>query len=123
MTDRFERDLLRGSLDLMVLSVLAEEPRYGYALQQKIRESSQDQIQLPAGTLYPLLHKLENEGWIRSSWDESTGRKRKWYELTKSGKKRLETQASQWHRYVGTIRGLLDGIVPEPKATRQGWNL
>lgn len=117
MTDRFERDLLRGSLDLMVLSLLAEEPRYGYSLQQKIRESSGDQIQLPAGTLYPLLHKLENEGWIRSSWDESTGRKRKWYELTKSGRKRLASQAAQWNRYVGAIRGLLEGVVPPPPKT------
>lgn len=103
---------------MMVLSILAEESQYGYSLQQKIRESSAEQIQLPAGTLYPLLHKLENEGWIISKWDESTGRKRKWYEITKSGRKRLLSQAEQWTRYVGTVRRLLDSVVsPSPKTT------
>lgn len=82
MTDPIHRDLLRGSLELMVLSILAEEPKYGYLIQKKIRQSSDDQVKLPAGTMYPLLHRLEDDGLINSGWDDSTGRKRKWYQLT-----------------------------------------
>ena len=89
MSDRFQRDLLRGSLDLMVLSVLAGEKKYGYLIQKEVREASSGRVDLPAGTLYPLLHKLEDERLIKSSWDASTGRDRKWYELTPAGRKRL----------------------------------
>jgi PadR family transcriptional regulator, regulatory protein PadR len=93
MEHAFDSDLLRGSLDLMVLSVLAEGPKYGYALQQSLRTASYGRIDPKAGTLYPLLHRLEDDGLIRAKWDESTGRRRKWYELTAAGRKRLMKQA------------------------------
>src|SRR6187401_2663800 len=108
MTDRFQRDLVRGSLDLMVLSVLAGGKKYGYLIQREVREASGARVELAAGTLYPLLHKLEDDGLIKSSWDDSTGRERKWYELTAAGKKRLSVQAQEWVDYAACIRQLLN---------------
>lgn len=106
-TDKFQRDLLRGSLNLMLLSVLAGDKKYGYLLQREVREASGGRVDLQAGTLYPLLHKLEADGLIRSSWDDSTGRRRKWYELTVAGQRRLRTQAAEWTDYADCIRQLL----------------
>jgi PadR family transcriptional regulator PadR len=108
--DRFSAELMRGSLDLMVLSVLIQERQYGYSLQQKLREVTAGRVPLPAGTLYPLLHRLETDKLIRSRWDVSSGRKRKWYEITRSGRARLDSQASQWMAYAECIRGLLQSV-------------
>ncbi len=107
MTQRFGPDLLRGSLDLMVLSILSRGSTYGYDLQQKLRDASRDLVQVQAGTLYPLLHRLESDGHIRSKWDNTEGRKRKWYELTAAGKKRLVAQAREWDQYVACIQTVL----------------
>ncbi len=104
----FGRDLMRGSLDLMILSVLGEEPHYGYLLQKRVHEVSGNMVRIQAGTLYPLLHKLESAGAIHSYWDSSTGRDRKWYEITDKGKRLLQDQATEWHRYVDCIRRLLE---------------
>ena len=117
MTDRFSAELMRGSLDLMVLSVLMQGPQYGYSLQQRLRDATAGRVPLPAGTLYPLLHRLETEKLIRSRWDDSTGRRRKWYEITRSGRARLGSQAGQWLAYAECIRSLLDtvpGLSPAP---------
>ena len=110
MTDPFSRELMRGSLDLMVLSVLAEGSQYGYRIQKRIREASSQQVSLPAGTLYPLLHRLEEDKLIRSRWETDGGRRRKWYELTASGERRLARQAQQWQSYAECIRQLLAPI-------------
>jgi PadR family transcriptional regulator, regulatory protein PadR len=110
MSQRFGPDLLRGSLDLMVLSVLAGGSTYGYDLQQRILEASGELVQLQAGTLYPLLHRLEADKLIRSRWEDSTGRKRKWYEITAAGKQRLQTQTAEWDRYVACIQSMLAPI-------------
>lgn len=107
MMERFQRELMRGSLDLMVLSVLADGAKYGYLIQKRVREAGGDMVKLQAGTLYPLLHRLEADGAIKSKWDHSTGRKRKWYELTAAGRRRIRDQAAQWDRYVACIRQLL----------------
>jgi PadR family transcriptional regulator, regulatory protein PadR len=107
VSDKFQRDLLRGSLDLMVLSVLAGGKKYGYLVQKEVRDASASRVDLQAGTLYPLLHRLEDEGLVRSVWDDSTGRKRKWYELTAAGRKRLNVQAKEWADYASCIRQLL----------------
>ena len=111
---KFERDLLRGSLDLMVLSVLAEDSQYGYSIQKRLQTVSMGKVKLPAGTLYPLLHRLETEKLIRSRWDESTGRKRKWYHLTAKGKKRLKVQANQWQQYAKCGSDLISGVASKP---------
>ena len=100
-------NLVRGSLDLMVLSVLAGGKKYGYLLQKEVRAASGERVDLPAGTLYPLLHRLEAEGLIRSTWDDSTGRERKWYEITATGRKRLVAQARHWTDYAACIQQLL----------------
>ena len=112
MTDTFQRDLLRGSLDLMVLSVLADQAKYGYMIQNQLREVSRGRVELKAGTLYPLLHRLEADKLIRSKWDDSTGRRRKWYELTPAGRKRLQVQSQEWHSYVECIGQLLAPVLP-----------
>jgi DNA-binding PadR family transcriptional regulator len=117
MTEAFNPQLLRGSLDLMLLSVLAEGPKYGYILQQRLREASAEMIDLQAGTLYPLLHRLEDEKLIRSKWDDSTGRRRKWYELTREGRARLKVQAREWNDYAQCILRLIRPILdasPKP---------
>src|SRR5262245_13059407 len=104
---KFNPELMRGSLDLMVLAVLASGRKYGYLLQQDLREASRGLVDVQAGTLYPLLHRLESDKLIRSKWDESTGRRRKWYELTDPGRKRLAAQAREWHEYAECLRALL----------------
>ena len=116
MSDKFQRDLVRGSLDLMVLSVLAGGKKYGYLIQREVREASGSRVELAAGTLYPLLHKLEDDGLIRSSWDASTGRDRKWYELTAAGKKRLAAQAQEWSDYAACVKQLLAVAQVKPVA-------
>jgi DNA-binding PadR family transcriptional regulator len=103
----FDRDLVRGSMDLMVLSALAEGPQYGYLIQKRIREASGNLVRIQAGTLYPLLHRLESSGAIKSRWDDTSGRDRKWYELTPAGQRMLQDQAGQWQEYVDCIRRLL----------------
>jgi DNA-binding PadR family transcriptional regulator len=117
VSDKFQRDLLRGSLDLMVLSVLAAGKKYGYLIQKEVREASASRVDLAAGTLYPLLHRLEADALIRSTWDDSTGRDRKWYELTAAGRKRLASQAQEWVDYAACIRQLLNSARIEPAVT------
>lgn len=103
----FHSDLLRGNLDLMVLSILAEGKLYGYLLQQKLREATQDRIGLTAGTLYPLLHRLEDDRLIKAHWDDETGRRRKWYVLTAKGESTLVQRAQQWQDYVACLNSIL----------------
>ncbi|MEM7784180.1 MAG: helix-turn-helix transcriptional regulator [Planctomycetota bacterium] len=118
MSEKFQKDLLRGSLDLMVLSVLSGGSQYGYSIQKKLATVSTGRIHLKAGTLYPLLHRLETEKLIKSRWDNSTGRKRKWYELTAKGKKRLKVQADQWQQYADCMANLLSGFITlDPKTS------
>jgi PadR family transcriptional regulator PadR len=115
MGDKFSSELMRGSLDLMVLSVLADGPKYGYLIQQRLREASRDMARLQAGTLYPLLHRLEADKLIRSRWDTGGGRKRKWYELSRAGQARLQQQAREWQVYAQCIRELISGVI-DPSA-------
>lgn len=113
----FNPELLRGSLDLMVLSVLAGGAKYGYLLQQELAQASGGQVDLPAGTLYPLLHRLEADRLVRTRWEEQTGRRRKWYELTADGRKRLASRAREWHRFAQCLGRMLEpavGPLPEP---------
>lgn len=106
-----DRDLVRGSLDLMILAVLTEGPAYGYSIQKRLREASGNLVRLQAGTLYPLLHRLEDKGLISSRWDATTGRDRKWYAMTKKGTRRLQHRAAVWHQYVECIRRVLGPVL------------
>ncbi len=110
MSDKFQSDLLRGSLEMMVLSVVAQESVYGYLIQKKLNLASGGKVKLPAGTLYPLLHRLESDKMIKSRWDATTGRKRKWYSVTARGKKRLKQQATQWQQYADCVSQLISGF-------------
>ncbi len=104
-------DMVRGNLDLMVLSALADGPKYGYLIQNALSKASGGTFTVQAGTLYPLLHRLEAEGWVRSRWDDSTGRKRKWYRLTPRGRKQLVHQAQQWREYADCIWRILAPVL------------
>ncbi len=114
MADANVAEFLRGNLDLMVLSVLADGSKYGYLVQQRLREAADSHLDVPAGTLYPLLHRLEADKLVRTKWETSTGRRRKWYELTAAGRRRLEQQARAWHDYAACLRQLLAPIVAAP---------
>lgn len=114
MTKSFSRELLRGSIDFMVLGVLADGPKYGYLIQQDMAKASSDRVKLPPGTLYPLLHRMEADRLIKSKWESETGRKRKWYEITAKGKRQLDAQVIQWQEYVDCVTQIIS-LVPGPK--------
>ena len=97
-------DLVQGTLDLLILKVIALEPMHGWAVAQRIRQISRDVLQVGQGALYPSLHKLEQNGWISSKWDVSENNRRaKYYTLTKAGRKILEQEAAQWERLSAAI--------------------
>lgn len=103
----FDRELLRGSLELIVLGELRRGAQYGYQILTSLTERSGGRVNLKAGTLYPILHKLEQEGCVRTWWDDSAGRDRKWYALTETGETRLQRNAREWIDYAATIRAML----------------
>ncbi|MGA3242193.1 MAG: PadR family transcriptional regulator [Bryobacteraceae bacterium] len=97
-------DLVQGTLDLLILKVVALEPMHGWAIAQRIRQMSGSVLQVGQGALYPSLHKLEQNGWISSEWAVSENNRRaKYYTLTKAGRKALEQEAAQWERLSGAI--------------------
>src|SRR5262245_53884414 len=99
----------------MVLSVLADGPKYGYLLQQQLRDTSRTRVDVQAGTLYPLLHRLEADKLVRTKWETETGRRRKWYELTAAGRRRLHEQSCAWHEYVECLKAFLAPAGASPK--------
>ena len=105
LDEKARRDLFRGSLDVMVLAVLADGPQYGYAIQRRVQQAAGQTIK--AGTLYPLLHRLEADGLVKPRWEKSTGRDRKWYELTPAGQRRLRTDAADWQAYLAQLQALV----------------
>lgn len=101
------RELVAASAEPLILSLLSKGESYGYAIIQEIKERSQDRIQWTDGMLYPVLHRMERNGWIESRWDESeTGRKRKYYSIKKEGKKALTEQREQWMLVHGVMANL-----------------
>ena len=101
-------DLVQGTLDLLVLKMLALEPMNGWSIGQRLKALSSDVLQVSDGSLYPALHKLENEGWIASEWRPSENNRRaKFYSLTRSGRKQLERESGNWDRLAGAITALL----------------
>ncbi|MBL8878095.1 MAG: PadR family transcriptional regulator [Phycisphaerales bacterium] len=103
----FDRELLRGSLELMVLGELQSGARYGYQILTSLSSRSCGRVNIKAGTLYPILHKLEQESCVRTWWDEQGGRDRKWYALTEAGEARLRRNATEWFDYAATVQMLL----------------
>jgi PadR family transcriptional regulator PadR len=96
--------LVQGTLDLLILKVIALEPMHGWALAQRIRQMSGDVLQVGQGALYPSLHKLEQNGWISAEWAASENNRRaKYYTLTKAGRKALDAETAQWERLAAAI--------------------
>ena len=97
-------DLVQGALDLLLLKILALEPLHGWAISQRLAQMSNTTLQVSDGSLYPALHKLELEGWIRAEWRTSElGRRAKYYALTASGRRHLEREAQNWERLSSAI--------------------
>jgi PadR family transcriptional regulator, regulatory protein PadR len=92
-------DLIQGTLDLLILKTLSLEPKHGWAIAKRIQQVSEDVLQVTQGALYPALHRLEQQGWIRSEWRASeTGREAKFYVLTRGGRTQLQKELAQWER-------------------------
>ena len=101
-------DLVQGTLDLLILKILALEPQHGWAISQRLKQVSGDVLQVSDGSLYPALHKLEQEGWITATWKPTENNRRaKFYELTRSGRKELERETANWQRLSTAISGIV----------------
>jgi transcriptional regulator len=101
-------DLPQGTLDLLILKVVALGPVHGYAIAQRLEQVSRQAIQVPQGSLYPALHRLENRGLLAADWEETeTGREAKFYQLTRKGRAQLETEAASWERLTEAIALIL----------------
>jgi len=101
-------DLLQGTLDLLILKVVALGPVHGYGISQRIRQISQEVLQVQQGSLYPALHRLEKRGWIKSDWGESeNGREAKFYRLSPKGRKQLAAEEETWNRLANAVALIL----------------
>jgi PadR family transcriptional regulator, regulatory protein PadR len=108
MTARDRSDLLQGTLDLIVLKTLEREPLHGYAIAQRIEETSRALLHVPQGSLYPALHRLENRGWLAAAWERTeTGREAKVYRLTRKGREQLDLEVADWRRLSDAIGWIL----------------
>ena len=97
-------DLPQGTLDLLILKALSLGPMHGWAVSERIHDVSRATLQIPQGSLYPALHRLERRGWIRAEWGASdNNRKAKYYELTKVGRKQLASEADDWARLTAAV--------------------
>lgn len=102
-------DLLQGTLDLLILRVVALEPMHGWGISQRIQQISQDVLQVQQGSLYPALHKLEQQGLIQAEWRASENNRRaKYYSLTKAGRKRLGAEKASWERLAVAVTRILE---------------
>lgn len=103
MTDA-RLDLPQGTLDLVILKALSLEPMHGWAISERIHHVSRETLQIPQGSLYPALHRLERRGWISASWGASDNNRRaKYYELTRAGRKQLQAEAQDWDRLTTAV--------------------
>ena len=101
-------DLLQGTLDLLILKVVALRPIHGYAISQRIRKMSREVLQVQQGSLYPALHRLEEKKWLKAEWGAAeSGREAKFYTLTTAGRKQLEAEEASYERLTGAIRLVL----------------
>ncbi len=102
-------DLPQGTLDLLILKTLALEPQHGWAISERIQQISRDVLQVQQGSLYPAPHRLERRGWIKAHWGVSeNNRKAKYYALTRTGRKQLETDADAWRKLSTAVAQVLD---------------
>jgi PadR family transcriptional regulator, regulatory protein PadR len=102
-------DLLQGTLDLLILRTLQAEPMHGWAISERIQQISEDVLRVNQGSLYPALHRLEHQGWIKPEWGVSElGRRARFYQLTAAGRRQLERETSNWARLAGAIARVLE---------------
>lgn len=102
-------DLPQGTLDLLILKTVALEPQHGWGISERIRQVSRDVLQIQQGSLYPALHRLERQGWIRAKWGVSDNNRRaKYYELTPAGRRQLEDESTSWRTLSTAIESILD---------------
>ena len=101
-------DLVQGTLDLLIMKILALEPLHGWAIGQRLKQVSGDVLQVSDGSLYPALHKLEQQGWIEAEWKATENNRRaKFYALTRSGKRQLAKETESWARLAGAISSVI----------------
>jgi PadR family transcriptional regulator PadR len=101
-------DLVQGTLDLLILKILALQSMHGWAIGERMKHMSQNVLRVGPGSLYPALHKLEQAGWIKANWSVSeTGRRVKFYSITREGRRRLQQEASDWKRLSGAITSIV----------------
>jgi len=101
-------DLVQGTLDMLILKILALEPMNGWAISRRLQQISSDVLGVSDGSLYPALHKLEQQGWIRAEWKSSDNHRRaKFYSLTRPGRKQLEKETANWNRVSAAISGIV----------------
>jgi len=106
---RENADLLQGTLDLLILKTLALEPMHGWGISQRIQQLSREVLKVQQGSLYPALHRLEEQGWIAAEWgDSENNRKARYYRLTHTGRKRLEREAGNWSRLSAAVTAILE---------------
>ena len=110
-------DLVQGTLDLLILKTLALQPMHGWGIAQRIRQVSKDVLQVNQGALYPALHRLEQQGWIRAKWGESENNRRaKFYRLTSKGRTQLTLETNKWDKLAGAIARILRPVKQEGKS-------
>ncbi|GAB7192833.1 helix-turn-helix transcriptional regulator [Kineococcus sp. NUM-3379] len=103
-----DAEALRGHLESLVLAVLEDEPRHGYAVIEAVRERSAGVLALNTGSVYPALRRLERDGFVRGTWSLVDGRRRRTYRLTRSGQTELEASRERWRRFTAVVGGVLD---------------
>ena len=109
MSELARLDLLQGTLDLLILRTLQTGPQHGWAISERIQRISEDALQVNQGSLYPALHRLEHQGWIRAEWGVSElGRRARFYRLTASGLKQLKRETETWNRLTAAIGRVLE---------------
>ena len=106
---RPKADLLQGTLDMLVLKTLALGPMHGWGIAQRLQQTSRDVLQINQGSLYPALHRLEQQGWIGSTWGNSeNNRQARFYELTRAGRRQLMEERENWERLSGAVARILE---------------
>jgi PadR family transcriptional regulator PadR len=104
-------DLVQGTLDLLILKIVALEPMHGWAIAQRIRQMSGDVLQVGQSALYPALHKLEKQGWVEAEWKISETRRRaRYYSLTRAGRRALREEAANWERLSTAISAIVRSV-------------
>ena len=110
-------DLLRGSTDPLLLALVGESPKYGYSILKEIRKRTEGELRFKEGTLYPALHRLEEEGLIKGEWVSVKGMERRYYSLTELGAEVLQNRRRQWQQFSNAVDRIISPPTPAPDAT------